>query len=347
MYLQGTIGLELVGGSTIYERPHGLMAGIGNLLSQGSWQRCETEEAVAHQALMSAVHDSLAAIGVADTLRVQVGDVTVFEGTEGSGAAYATAAEALQNGEKQGLFTEPHRTLTVVYAYQDDLLRYVVHAQYNRTHTSKEHALMLDIYASPLALRRRIGETDDAYVERVTTVDRPLPATAYRDRLEAFMDRLVAEFEERVPAVQSKRASRVAVIRDANDARLQSMAAYGGPMYGFDPYDDLGYLLMFDVIQRQMMMDSMWNASGGGWFFDYGTPGYGADYGISGTDQSDLGWSDAGQGGGWSDVGGAAVGGDVGWGGGDSGGGFDGGGFDRGGGDSGGGGGDSGGGGGD
>jgi hypothetical protein len=323
MYIEGLVEVRLEGGVEQVIPPSGFFRGIANLVTEGSWDHCEKVEAVDLLNFGHTLHEALTGAGCSQVVRACVGDRALFENLNPQGDHFAEAMAALDRlAPTQNTAS---LTLDLVYKAEDAFLSYVIDVSFCQAHQARRPPVIISVRAVPTGLKRQPSERDDVYAHRAATTRVPgLPAL--EQRVTDFLERIVAAILKRQPATVTdiKVGHRGLRVKGMDDT--YSRVAYGQPLYGFDPYQDLAYFWMYNDIRNHRRYGG--SSSG---YVDSGSLSWSShsDHGGTSTIGSDAGYMvgdfigdaidaggfDAGDSGGDSDGGGDGGGGDGGGGG--------------------------------
>ena len=128
------------------------------------------------------------------------------------------------------------------------------------------------VTAVPSELRRREGETDDAYHDRISLYFQDQTSfDSAQDRweaqLEGFLNQIADHFRTTLGVTDVHVDTRTFMPRRRDANALYTYTSFGYPLYGYDPTFDLAYLMMWDTIwaEHDLRMRNVY-------YGDYGAP---------------------------------------------------------------------------
>jgi len=284
MYIDGRVEVRLEGGAEHEIPPSGFFRGIANLVSEGSWNHAEKVEAVDLLHFGHVVHEALVEVGCIQVIRIGLGDRVLFENLYPEGDHFAEAMASL-DGLTQTQNTAS-LTLDLVYKAEDTFLSYVIDVSFCQAHQSRRPPVAIAVRAVPTGLKRQLSESDSAYAQRVATARIPGVASL-EQKTSDFLQKTVLAIRKRQPAIATdiKVGHRGLKVQGMDDTI--SRVTYGQPLYGFDPYQDLGYFWMYRAIRDQRSYSGSSST-----YVDYGSSSWGSnsDSGSTAMAGSDAGY---------------------------------------------------------
>src|SRR6266851_4379561 len=189
MYLRGRLTIELVGTGIKLTPPRNFFGGVANLLVKGSWETREAMETYKLLSFAQSANRALMDMGVRDVARVSIAGDVVYEDLQNNPDDFDAAMQALKEKLSQGLEPDPHSDFDLVLKHDDGVLTYVIDLDFVREHQVGVDPVAIVVTAVPTELRRRTGEADEAYHDRVNAYFQDQPS------FDSAQERWQAQFE--------------------------------------------------------------------------------------------------------------------------------------------------------
>ena len=253
MYLRGRVTIELVGTGIKLNPPRNFFGGVANLLTKGNWQTREAMETVKLLSFAQSANRALMDMGVRDVARVSIAGDVVYEDLQNNPDDFDAAMQALKERLAQGHEPDPHSEFDLVLEHDDGVLSYVIDLDFIREHRVGSDPVAILVTAVPSELRRREGEGDDAYQDRLRAYFQDQASfDRARERWEAqmqgFLEQIADHFRTTLGIADVHVESRTVMPRHRDPVALNTYTSFGYPLYGYNPGMDLAYMLMWDTL---------------------------------------------------------------------------------------------------
>jgi hypothetical protein len=272
MYMRGRLTIELVGTGIKLTPPRNFFGGVAHLLTKGRWETREAMETYKLLSFAQSANRALMDMGVRDVARVSIAGDVVYEDLRNNTDDFDAAMQALKEKLSQGLEPDPHSDFDLVLKHDDGVLTYVIDLDFVREHPLGMDPVAIVVTAVPSDLRRRTGESDDAYHDRISAyfldqVSVDGWQARWEARLEGFLNQLADHFRTTLGIMDVHIETRTIMPRRRDADALGTYTSFGYPLYGYDPTLDLAYLMMWDTIwaEHQLRMRNIY-------YGDYGSP---------------------------------------------------------------------------
>ena len=168
MYLRGRLTIDLTDTRIALSPPRNFFGGVANLLTGGNWQTREAMETYKLLSFAQSANRALMDMGVRDVARVSIAEDVVYEDLQNNPDDFDAAMQALREKLSQGYEPDPHSDFDLVLKHDDGVLTYVIDLDFVREHRVGIDPLAIMVTAVPSEMRRRAGESDDAYHNRIS-----------------------------------------------------------------------------------------------------------------------------------------------------------------------------------
>jgi hypothetical protein len=310
MYLRGRVTMELAGTGIKLNPPGNFFGGVANMLTKGHWEKREAMETYKLLSFAQSANRALMDMGVRDVARVSIAGDVIYEDLQNSPDDFDAAMQALQEKLSQGYEPDPHSEFDLVLKHDDGVLTYVIDLDFVREHPVGADPVAIMVTAVPSDLRRRAGESDDAYHARISVYFQDQASydsaqARWEAQLEGFLNQIADHFRTTLGIMDVHTDTRAIMPRRRDANALYTYTTFGYPLYGYDPALDLAYLMMWDTIwtEHELRMRNIYYGDYGSpyLFIDDGGWGYNDAYQYDATHPV-IGPMDAGSdssGGGW------------------------------------------------
>jgi hypothetical protein len=283
MYLQGRLTIDLEGTQVQLSPPRNFFGGLANLLTKGRWETPEELETHKLFAFVQSAHRALVKLGVNNVVRVAVGEDVIYEDPQDVPDDFALAMQALQKRLSLGWEPDPRAEFDLVLKHDDGVLNYVIDLDFTRQHAVGVDPIAVTVTAVPSELRRGEGEEAGSYQQRISqhfeTQEKFDAARArWETRLEMFLNDIADHFRTSLGVEKVHLTTQNVLPQHRGDEALSGLTSFGYPLYGYDPFHDLAYLMLWDSMweRHRFHVGNMYYGDAGSYSY-IGDTGWGYD----------------------------------------------------------------------